>query len=80
MGRSMAEVVEAQGRKKGRLEGRLQSLRTTLLRQVHKRFGDVSEGIEEVVNNTKDPKRLENWLDRVVSVQTLEEMGIDRGE
>jgi hypothetical protein len=78
--RSMADVLRDEGRKEGRKEGRqageLHSRQQTLLLQLRERFGRVPRSVEQVIRSTDDVARLDAWLKRFVSAQTLADMGI----
>jgi hypothetical protein len=89
MGRTMADVLIERGRKEGERKGELKGERKaglqirqqTLLRLLRRRFGDVLPDVVSAVESTGDVDRLDNWLDRLVTVQTLDELGIgDSGE
>jgi putative YhgA-like transposase len=72
MGKTIAEAL----RDEGRAEERVESARSTLLRQLRRKFGDISQDMAERIEGTTDLERLTTWLDRIVTVETLEEMGI----
>lgn len=76
MKRTIAEALEDKGRKAGRKAGReegaLPHARATLLRQLRTRF----EVLPPDLVQTHDLKRLDAWLERVVTAATLEQVGI----
>jgi hypothetical protein len=72
IGRTIAEAL----REEGRAEERVDSARSTLLRQFRRKFGDISQDVAERIEGTTDLERLTTWLDQIVTVETLEEMGI----
>jgi predicted transposase YdaD len=80
MGQTIAEALEAKGRKKGRKEGRqeeaVRSRREMLLLLLRDRFRKVPKAIEQVVNATDDVARLTEWVRRVSSANTVEDVGI----
>jgi hypothetical protein len=73
MRESMADFVRAEGRK----EGTVLTLRKVLLRHLRNRFGKVPKSVEKAVNATEDTTRLDTWVDRAVTAQTLEDVGIE---
>jgi predicted transposase YdaD len=87
--KSMADVVREEGRKEGREEGRkegreegrkegaVEALQKILLRQMRSRFGKVPKAVERAVTATDDLARLATWLDRFVTAQTLNDVGIE---
>ena len=85
MGKTMAEVLMERGRREGeggegRTEGRteaaVETRQQTLIRQLRKRFGDVPRGVVRAVESTTDVARLDDWLDRLVIANTLDELEI----
>lgn len=68
MGRTIADALKE--------EGRLENARTTLIRLLKRRFGEVPEESVGIIQATSDLERLNHWLDLVVSAATLEEIGI----
>jgi hypothetical protein len=63
-------------REEGRMAGELRSRQQTLVRQLRLRFGRVPRSIEQVIRTTNDVARLDHWLDNVVVVHALADMGI----
>ena len=57
----------------GRAEGEAKAKADTLLRQLHRRFKILPNGVEERVR-AADSDRLDEWLDRFVDAQTLAEV------
>jgi hypothetical protein len=57
-------------------EGRLETARETLTRQLRRRFGEVPEETVAVIASTRDLERLNGWLDRFATAETLEQVGI----
>jgi len=80
MEQTMAEWLHEKGMKegheKGRQEGRLETARATLLRQLRARFGEVPATARRTIETTDDAARLDTWLDRVVTAERLEDVGI----
>jgi predicted transposase YdaD len=84
MGKSMADVLMERGQRKGRSEGRKEGRKEaavatrqqTLLRQLHRRFGDVPSKLISAVEATTDVDQLDKWLDGLVTASTLGELEI----
>jgi hypothetical protein len=72
MRKTGAEALMERGAQKAGLLTRQQ----TLVRQLRKRFGSVPSEVVSVVEATDDVDQLDNWLDRLVTAQTPEELGI----
>jgi len=72
MGRTIADELKDEGR----AEGSLQTARETLIRQIRRRFGEVPEETVAVIQSTSDLDRLNDWLDLVVTAETLEQIDI----
>jgi len=72
MRKTGAEALMERGAQKAGLLTR----RQTLVRQLRKRFGSVPSDVVRVVEATDDVERLDDWLDRFATAQTLEELGI----
>jgi hypothetical protein len=77
---TMAEVLRNEGRaegiEKGLEKGQLQTLQATLLRQLRLRFEGLLNEICDLVGRTKDIDKLQTWLDRFVTCQSIEELQI----
>jgi len=76
MRRTMAQVLEEKGRQKGRKEEAVRSRQQTLLRQLRRRFGEVSPTVQQTIEATKDIAHLDAWLDQVVTARSWENMDI----
>lgn len=72
MGKTMADVLM----EKGASQAAVQTRQQTLVRQLRKRFGDVPRDVVDTVQSTTDIDQLDEWLDRLVTVDTLEELEI----
>jgi hypothetical protein len=72
MGRTIAEMYMDQGEQRGELK----QARTTLLRQLRKRFKKVPRKVEARIAATADMHDLETWLDNFANAATLNEVGI----
>jgi len=68
MGKTIAEAL--------RDEGRVESAHSTLLRLLRKKFGSVPPHLADQVEQTADLEQLSAWLDRIITAETLEKMGI----
>jgi len=80
MGKTMADVLVEKGRTEGRAEGRTEAAvgtrQQTLVRQLRRRFGDVPAEVVNTVQATSDVDQLDDWLDRLVTADTLDELEI----
>jgi hypothetical protein len=76
MGKTIADALRDEGRKEGRKLEALRTRRSTLLRQLRKRFEDIPMETVEIVETTQSARQLDLWLDRIVTAKSLEEMGI----
>jgi hypothetical protein len=57
-------------------KGAIKKSRETLLRQLKRRFGNVPAAVSATIRATHDPEQLDEWLDQVVTVKTLDDIGI----
>ena len=76
MWKTSAQVVGERERKKGREEEKLHSRREILDRQLRHRFGRVPRAVVETIRSTDDVALLDAWLDAVVRVERLADVGI----
>jgi len=44
---------------------------------LQRRFADVPDELLSTIRATDDPEQLDEWLDQVVTAQTLDEVGIE---
>jgi hypothetical protein len=72
MGKTYAQVLKEEGRE----QGEIRALRSTLLRQLQRRFGKLPQEIVQRIQSTDDSKTLNSWLERFATASTLEEMEI----
>jgi hypothetical protein len=70
--RTIADVF----REEGVQQGAIRAQRRMLLVQLQERFGELPTEAKRTVETTCDLARLETWLRRVVTVKTLDEMGL----
>ncbi len=79
MSRTMADVLIERGWTSGRTEGRteaaIETRQQTLLRQLRRRFDDVPPEVTQAINATTATEQLDDWLDQVLTANSLEEMG-----
>jgi hypothetical protein len=75
MGKTMADVLMERGRSEAAIETR----RLTLIRQLRRRFKDVPANLAATVESTTDVDQLDDWLDRLVTASTLDELRISAG-
>jgi len=68
VGRTIADELKEQAG--------IETTRKNLVRLLGLRFGDVPEETVAVIESTRDLKRLNGWLDLVVTAETLEQIGI----
>lgn len=60
----------------GRAEGRAEGLRQGLLVLGTRRFGLPNEAIRNAINAQTDPERLERWTERLLDVESWDDLGI----
>ena len=77
MGRTIAEDLIERGRAQGHAEGERKAARTTLVRQLRVRFGDLPDDVVAIVQACDDLERLNRWLDRFATAATLDDVGIE---
>jgi hypothetical protein len=76
MGQTIAEALREEGRKEGLQQGEVRSRQQILLRLLRGRFGRVPRATERVILATEDLGRLDQWLDRVLASETLQDLQI----
>jgi hypothetical protein len=76
MRKTGAEALMERGAQQGAQKAGLLTRRQTLVRLLRKRFGSVPSEVVSVVEASNDVDQLDNWLDRLVTARTLEELGI----
>ncbi len=57
-------------------KGALKNRRQVLLRLLKRRFGNVPATVSATIWTTHDPDQLDEWLDQVVTAETLDDIGI----
>ncbi len=68
MGKSIAQEIMQ--------SGEIHARKTTLIRQLRKRFGALSAEIEQTIEATEDIAQLDEWLDRFATAKALRDVGI----
>jgi hypothetical protein len=53
-----------------------QGIRKTLVRLLHRKFAPVPESVVQKVEATHDQKQLENWIDQIITANSLADMGL----
>jgi predicted transposase YdaD len=76
MGQTIAEKLIEEGKKEGYEAGEIQSLRRTLQRLLLKRFGKQTDETLAIIEQTSDRRQLEEWLDRIVTAKSVQQIGI----
>ena len=70
------KLGEKRGLKRGEKRGEMRAKRETLLAQMRARFGRLPMAITRKVVRIGEPRRFDVLLKRVVTVQTLDDMGL----
>ena len=73
---SVERIAKAEGRTEGRTEAAVETRQQTLVRLLRKRFGDVPGRVVRTVESTTDVAKLDDWLDRLVTADSLDELEI----
>ncbi|WP_437634583.1 DUF4351 domain-containing protein [Sorangium sp. So ce854] len=74
---TIADYLREQGRVAGEREGRLEGQRSTLLKQLRLRFGELPEPIAARVR-AADAGQIEAWTERVLTSPTLDDCLTER--
>lgn len=69
--RKWREEGRVQGRAEGRVQGRSEGQAATLLRQLERRFGPLSESVRYQVQSAT-PELLDHWADAVLEADSLD--------
>lgn len=80
MGKTIAELLRAEGRREGRAKDILEGQALTLLRMLRNQFGELPPVTVATVKSCREIARLEAWMDRLLSAASLDEMGITPGK
>ncbi len=84
MGRTMADVLiergriegQTEGRTEGRTEAAIETRQQTLIRLLRRRFGKLPARVTRAINATTATEQLDEWLDQVLTANSLDEMDI----
>ena len=68
MGLSYAERV--------RMDVQTRTQQDTLVRQIRRKFKDISPEMEQTIRSTQDLQKLEEWLDQFATADNPEDIGI----
>jgi hypothetical protein len=74
---SWADRLREEGREEGLHEGLIRGKRETLKRQLAARFGTLPPTVEAHIDAVASAEELDGYLDRVLTVASLEGMGLD---
>ncbi|XXT16983.1 Rpn family recombination-promoting nuclease/putative transposase [Sorangium sp. So ce429] len=74
---TIADYLREQGRLAGEREGRLEGQRSTLLKQLRLRFGELPEPVVARVR-AADAGQVERWTERVLSAPTVDDVLTER--
>jgi len=67
---ALAESLR-RGEQQGLQQGALRTLRQTLIRQLHRKFIHVPEGLVQRIEKCSNLDQLDRWLDQIISAQEL---------
>jgi hypothetical protein len=73
--RGIEQGIE-RGIERGMEKGEVKARRSILIRQLHKRFGELPNEMVLTIEATEDTGQLDGWLERVVTAKNLKEVGI----
>ncbi len=76
MERTMAEVLKDDGRREGKAQAAIQTRQRILVRLLRKRFGRIPTDVVRTVQSTTGVDQLDDWLDGLVTANTLKELEI----
>ena len=71
------DKVMEKGREKGLHEGLIQGKRETLKHQLTKKFGPLPQNTVSRLESLESLEELDTFLDRVLTAESLADMGID---
>ena len=74
---TIADDLREQGRQAGERERRLEGERTTLIKQLRLRFGELPEPVVARVR-AADAAQIEGWIERVITSPTLDDALTER--
>jgi hypothetical protein len=76
MGKTIANALKEEGRKEGRKEEAVRTRRNVLIMLLRDQFGELPPEVVDAVEATGSVQRLDAWLKRTRTAQTLADMGI----
>jgi ElaB/YqjD/DUF883 family membrane-anchored ribosome-binding protein len=77
MGKTMAQVLDERGQRKGEKRGELRARRNILLRQLQKSFGELPAEVMRRIQKSQDLAQLDGWLDNVPKAKSLSDVGVE---
>jgi len=80
MGKTIADELIEKGVLKGARAAEISARQRTLIRQLEKRFGAIPSNVSATINATDNVQRLDDWLDRFVTAERLEDFDFEKGE
>ena len=72
-----SEKMMEKGREQGRLSGLIEGKRETLKQLLTKKFGPLPENTVSRIEALESLEDLDTYLDRVLTAENLEDMGLD---
>jgi hypothetical protein len=76
MGRTIADAIREEGEAKGEFKGILRDKREVLIRLLTRQFGKLPRRVTQVITASSDPSQLDDWLDKVLIAESLDDMQI----
>jgi hypothetical protein len=77
MGQTIAEALRAEGERKGKLEGSLETKQEMLVISLQRKFGrKVTSAMVASVKRTTDHRKLDELFGKILDAKTLEEVGL----
>lgn len=76
MMRTMADVLREEGMEQGLRQGGIRTRQEMLLVLLRARFKKVPKAVERTIKATDDIARLDSWIERFATANTLDEVGI----
>lgn len=69
----LAQLLREEGRKEGEIKGGIRGEAQTLTKQIQLKFGELPTWVEEKINQA-DKTQLDQWVERILFVDTLEQL------
>ena len=77
MNQTFAEAFREQGKLEGRLEGNVEGKQQALVLLLRRKFGRrLMPGHVAKIENTTDPRQLDEWLGKLLDASSIAEVGI----